>query len=110
MQNRVENDHERFRALQRKAFLPDVAGVQKHLERFRFQKQPKQRDLDLRSRRGAFAGRDSSRCRTQLRMRGFWMCMKFRADGVGIDLLERRDHFAQRHLACRRGKISMKPA
>ena len=31
MQNRVEDDHERFRALERKALLPDVAGVQKKL-------------------------------------------------------------------------------
>ena len=35
MQNRVEDDHERFRALERKALLPDIAGVEENLERFR---------------------------------------------------------------------------
>ena len=43
-------DHERFRALKRKAFLSDVAGMQKNLERFGFEQRPQQRDLD-RTRR-----------------------------------------------------------
>ena len=37
LQNAVENDHERFRALQRKAFLSDVTRMQKRLEHFRFE-------------------------------------------------------------------------
>ena len=34
MQNRVEDNHERFRTLERKALLPDIAGVEENLERF----------------------------------------------------------------------------
>ena len=75
VQNRIENHHERFRALKRKALLPDVAGVQESLERFRFQQRAQQRDLHFARGVLRFAGRDSSRCSTQLRMRGFWMCM-----------------------------------
>ena len=51
MQNRVEDHHERFRALERKALLPDVAGVQENLERFRLEKQPQERDFHLASKR-----------------------------------------------------------
>src|SRR2546430_15175180 len=37
VENRVENHQERFSALKRKAFLPDVTRVQKGLERFGFE-------------------------------------------------------------------------
>ena len=37
MQNGVEDEDERFRALKRKTLLPDVAGMQKHFESFGFE-------------------------------------------------------------------------
>ena len=42
LQNAIENDHERFGALEGKPFLADIALMQKRLERFRFQQRPQQ--------------------------------------------------------------------
>ena len=47
VQDGVQNHHQRFGALKRKALLPDVTGVQKNLESFRFEQRPQQRHLDL---------------------------------------------------------------
>ena len=40
MQDRIENHHERFRALKRKPFLAHVSRMQKSLERFGFEQRP----------------------------------------------------------------------
>jgi hypothetical protein len=47
LQDRIQNHDERFRALERKAFLADVARVQESLERLGFEKRAKDRDLRL---------------------------------------------------------------
>ena len=40
VENGVEDHHERFSALKRKPFLPDVTGMKKYLERFGFEQRP----------------------------------------------------------------------
>jgi hypothetical protein len=50
VQDCLKSNHQRFRSLQREAFLSDIAGMQENLERFGFEQRPQQRDLD-RTRR-----------------------------------------------------------
>src|SRR5207247_7453547 len=45
VQDRIQSYHERFRALEREAFLSDIAFVQENLERFRFHQCSKKSDL-----------------------------------------------------------------
>src|SRR4051794_6843120 len=45
LEHPIENDHERFGALERKTFLPDVTGMQERLESLRFQQCPKNPDF-----------------------------------------------------------------
>ena len=80
----------------RKPLLPDVASVQENLESFRFKKQPKQRDLHL-GRGMVFRRTRFDPVAHPIADARVLDVLKFRADGVGINLLEQRDHLAQRH-------------
>ncbi len=55
VQNTIENHHQRFRALERKALLPDVTRVQKNFERLGFHQRAQQRNFHM-SRRRMFIG------------------------------------------------------
>ena len=48
VQDRIEDHHERLRALEGEAFLADVARVQKQFEGFGFHERAEQRYLHLR--------------------------------------------------------------
>ena len=50
VKNRIENHHERLRALERKALLSDVARVEKSLEELRFQELAEERNLHVARR------------------------------------------------------------
>ena len=96
MQNRIEDDHERLRALERKALLSDIAGVEENLERFRLEQESQKRDLHLdRSlmlRRARFEP-----VAHPIPDARILDVLKFRPDRVGINFLEPRDHLAQGH-------------
>ena len=51
VQDRIQSYHERFRALEREAFLSDIAFVQENLERFGFHQCSQKRDLHSSWRR-----------------------------------------------------------
>src|SRR5262249_41811188 len=50
VQDCLQSDHQRFRSLQREAFLSDVAGMQKNFERFGFEERTQKRYLDSTGR------------------------------------------------------------
>src|SRR5438045_456277 len=98
LENRIQNDHERFRALKRKAFLPDVTSVEKRLERFRFQKRAKDRDLRFAGSVMFFRTRFQTMADPIADPR-ILDVLELGANRVGVDFFEKRDHLAQRHLA-----------
>ena len=97
-ENRIQDHHERLRALERKAFLPDVASVQKRFERLGFEQRAQ--DRDLRLARSLALGRPRLEpVPDPVADARVLDVLKFRADRIGVNAFEQRDHFAQRHLA-----------
>jgi hypothetical protein len=96
MQDRIQNHHERFRALKRKPFLPYVARVQEDLERFGFQQRSQQRHLNCARRRMLMWPRLQAAPHPLANPRVLNM-HEFRADRIGVNSLEAGDHFAQGH-------------
>ena len=98
MQNGIENDHERFRALEREALLPDVASVQERFEGFRFEKGAEQGDLRFARcavlRRARFEPVPDPVTKTRV-----LNMLELGANRLGVNAFEHRDHLAQRHLA-----------
>ena len=97
VQNRIQNHHQRFRALQRKAFLTNVARMQKHLERVGFHQCAQKRKLHL-TRSGILVCSRLEAVPHPVADARVLDVHELGADGAGINFLEARDHRAQRRL------------
>jgi hypothetical protein len=97
-EDRIQDDHERLRALKRKAFLPHVASVEKGLERLGFEERAKDGELRL-ARSLVFVRPGFQAVPDPVADARVLDVLKFRADRIGINIFEQRDHVAQRHLA-----------
>ncbi len=95
-EDRFEQRHERLAAFERKAFLADVARVQKPLERFRREQVGKDAALDGGFGRGHFGPGLDAVAHPVAHVRGADV-HELRADRAGVDALERGEHFAQAH-------------
>ena len=96
VEDRIKNDHERFRALKRKPFLPHVARVQKNLERFGFEERPQQRHLN-RARRGMLVRTCLQSLTNPFTHPRVLDMHEFRPDRVGVNSLQTGNQLAQRH-------------
>jgi hypothetical protein len=97
-ENRVQDYHERLGALERKAFLPDVTSVEERLERLGFEERAKDGELRL-ARSLALVRPRLEPVPDPVANTRVLDVLKFRADRIGINAFEQRDHVAQRHLA-----------
>ena len=98
MEQRIEDRHNSFRPLQGETLLADVTFVQKNLECLRFEQGTKERDLYFGRRRRS----ENTRLKPvpyPVANTGVLDVLKFGANRAGVNLIEKRDHLPQRHLA-----------